>query len=111
MQIRILSFTIASILLASFPFQPTLDAQSDQEVFGQPDVTEVRASKWVSRLMEKDHLSKRKIDDTIARRAFDIYTRALDPMKIYFLNSDIEEFRTLETVSYTHLTLPTILLV
>ena len=42
--------------------------------------------------MQRDHLSSRPLDDAISERAFDQYVKTLDSMKIYFLQSDIEEF-------------------
>ncbi len=54
--------------------------------------TSTVVSKIVSRLMQSDHLSSRKLDDTISNRAFDMFVKNLDPMKAYFLQSDIEEF-------------------
>ena len=49
-------------------------------------------TRTVSRLLQNGHLSKAKIDDEISRRAFDQFLRLLDPMKMYFLQSDIDEF-------------------
>jgi carboxyl-terminal processing protease len=49
-------------------------------------------TRTVSRLLQNGHLSKAKIDDEISRRAFDQFMRLLDPMKMYFLQSDIDEF-------------------
>jgi len=50
-------------------------------------------SKVVAKLMQSDHLSSRKLDDTISHRAFDMFIKNLDPMKAYFLESDVEEFK------------------
>jgi len=43
-------------------------------------------------LLERDHLLQRPIDDEIARRWFKGYLEALDPRKIFFYQSDIDEF-------------------
>lgn len=43
--------------------------------------------------LEREHFLRRPIDDEIAHRWFDIFLESLDPMKIYFLQSDIETFR------------------
>jgi carboxyl-terminal processing protease len=46
----------------------------------------------VSSLMSRMHIAKQPLDDEISRRAFDTIIRGLDPMKVYFLKSDIERF-------------------
>jgi carboxyl-terminal processing protease len=43
-------------------------------------------------LLPKRHISGRKVDDEISGRALDNYIKALDPMKLYFQQSDIDEF-------------------
>ncbi|MBU6275278.1 MAG: carboxy terminal-processing peptidase [Planctomycetes bacterium] len=44
----------------------------------------------VRNLLERQHFTRRGIDDEIARRWFTTFLEALDPMKIYFLQSDID---------------------
>ena len=51
----------------------------------------------VAKLMQDDHLSKRKLDDTISTRAFEMFIKNLDPTKSYFLQSDIDEFSKWKT--------------
>jgi carboxyl-terminal processing protease len=50
----------------------------------------------VTSLLKKEHLSRRPIDDTISKRAFEIFLDQLDPLKIFFLQSDFDEFRRYE---------------
>lgn len=47
----------------------------------------------VRSLMERGHISKQRIDDTISERCLDAYLKSLDPWKLYFYQSDIDEFR------------------
>ncbi len=42
--------------------------------------------------LEREHFTRRPIDDEIARRWFDIFLESLDPMKVYFLQSDVDAF-------------------
>ena len=42
--------------------------------------------------LEREHFLRRPIDDEIAHRWFDTFLEALDPMKVYFLKSDIDGF-------------------
>ena len=49
-------------------------------------------ARLVARLMQRDHLSARPLDDSISERAFANFIKTLDPAKVYFLKTDIEEF-------------------
>jgi carboxyl-terminal processing protease len=46
----------------------------------------------VSKLMAKQHLSRHPLDDEISARAMKIFTQGFDVRKLYFLQSDIDEF-------------------
>jgi carboxyl-terminal processing protease len=46
--------------------------------------------KNVAKYMRDAHLSKHKLDDEISSRAFDQFLRTFDPLKMYFLQSDID---------------------
>ncbi len=46
----------------------------------------------VTKKMVRDHLSKHPLDDEISSRAFEQFLRSLDPLKLYFLQSDIDSF-------------------
>jgi carboxyl-terminal processing protease len=50
----------------------------------------------VTRLMHKEHLSGRLMDDELSQRCFDGFFKSLDPMKVYFNQGDIDEFRPQE---------------
>lgn len=47
----------------------------------------------VTSLVGNEHLSKHPLDDEISQRGLGIFLKSLDPMKVYFLQSDIDEFR------------------
>ena len=49
-------------------------------------------ARMVMQLLPKRHISGRKVDDEISSRALDIFLKSLDPMKLYFYQSDIDEF-------------------
>ncbi len=42
--------------------------------------------------LEREHFLRHPIDDEISRRWFDTFLEALDPMKVYFLQQDIDFF-------------------
>lgn len=50
----------------------------------------------VSQLLKRQHLSKHPIDDEISQRGFKHFIEMLDPNKVYFYQSDIDEFRKYE---------------
>ncbi len=47
----------------------------------------------VTYFLGRQHMTKHAIDDVIAARTFDSYMETLDPMKVYFTQADIDEFR------------------
>jgi carboxyl-terminal processing protease len=57
-----------------------------------PTRNERSVAKVVARMMKDEHLSGRGLDETISSRAFDQYIKTLDPMKLYFMQSDIDDF-------------------
>lgn len=52
----------------------------------------------VCSLMEKGHVSQRKLDVTISRRLHKSFLRLFDPLKLYFLESDANEFANSENL-------------
>ena len=55
-----------------------------------------RIAIMVSSRLDLHHLSEMRIDDEISRRAFEMFFKTLDPMKMYFLQSDVDEFKSEE---------------
>ena len=45
-------------------------------------------------LMESKHLSRHRLDDEISQRALDTFIKELDPLKLFFYQSDVDEFMT-----------------
>ncbi|MCR9291764.1 MAG: S41 family peptidase, partial [bacterium] len=46
----------------------------------------------VAKFMDEQHFSKHSLDDEISQRAFDRMLESLDPLKLYFLQEDIDSF-------------------
>ncbi len=46
----------------------------------------------VTNLLKQQHLLQRPLDDEISHRALEMFLKNLDPMKVYFYQSDIDEF-------------------
>ncbi len=53
--------------------------------------------KTVAQIMDEQHFSKHPLDDEISSRAFDHMLRSLDPLKLYFLQSDVDKFKANKT--------------
>jgi carboxyl-terminal processing protease len=49
-------------------------------------------AKAVTFLLNQQHLTRHALDDEMSGRAFDLFIKALDPSKLYFNQSDIDEF-------------------
>lgn len=49
-------------------------------------------AKYVCRMVAKHHINHGEIDDAIAVKLFDAYLANLDPQRLYFVASDIDEF-------------------
>ena len=72
-------------------------AETRADDLGRPTVINKMVAKLVTKLMQDDHLSNRPLDDQISQRAFDLFVKSLDPMKVYFSQSDIDEFSVWRT--------------
>ncbi len=56
----------------------------------QPEVREARAAHLAAELLSRYHYKAVPIDDALSAKTFDQYLKALDPEKLYFLQSDID---------------------
>src|SRR3954469_17611875 len=50
----------------------------------------------VCEFLHRGHLAKPEINDEISRRLFQKFLKDLDPSKLYFVKSDVDEFKKLE---------------
>jgi carboxyl-terminal processing protease len=50
-------------------------------------------TKAVVQLLRTQHMSKHPLDNEIAHRFLDRYLKMLDPMKLYFLQQDVDQFK------------------
>jgi carboxyl-terminal processing protease len=57
-----------------------------------PSVSDRNVTRAVTFLMKREHLSKHPLDDEISRRGLELFLKNLDNMKLYFYQSDIDEF-------------------
>ncbi len=59
-----------------------------------PQPEDQETARIVVELLERGHMARPVIDDQIALKWFDNYLKELDPQKLYFLKSDVQEFKT-----------------
>lgn len=62
-----------------------------------PSEKDARVAKIVSLLMPNRHLSRRPLDDQASQRGLKLFLESLDPMKLYFNQSDFDEFSRFQT--------------
>lgn len=46
---------------------------------------------YFSRILEARHFSQKRINSEVSERAFDLYIKAIDPMKLYFTEADVKD--------------------
>jgi len=85
--------TLAVVALAVvFGFTPTtLRAEP------KPDRQDKVIAQLVCEYLQQGHLNKPEIGDEVSKRLFRRFIKAIDPAKLYFLKSDIDEFKKQET--------------
>lgn len=57
-----------------------------------PSARDRQITLTVSMLMERQNLSGHRLDDTISQRCLDTFIKELDPLKLFFYQSDVDEF-------------------
>lgn len=59
---------------------------------GKPTAHDRHVSLAVAALLQREHISGRKLDDELAARAVENFLKSLDPWKLYFYQSDVDAF-------------------
>jgi carboxyl-terminal processing protease len=80
-----------SAVVTSFLLSGYLITSWAQEVLA-PSGEDRRIARTVSGMLSEHHVSGKKLDDTSAQHGFGNFVKDLDPRKIYFLQSDVDEF-------------------
>ncbi len=57
-----------------------------------PTASDRHITNQVVTLLKKEHLSNRDLDDQVSQRGLETFLKSLDPMKMYFYQSDVDEF-------------------
>ncbi len=80
-------------LLMVLSLAPLATSAPKQSGLTEPSARDRQITLAVVALLGREHLSTHELDDEISRRAFENFIKALDPMKVYFYQSDIDAFR------------------
>jgi len=64
-----------------------------QQLVAEKTTKDQEIAKDVCRMLEDLHISKKQIDDNISQKLFNKFVKDLDPQKLYFLESDINDFK------------------
>lgn len=68
-----------------------VEAKPVQEMTG-PTANDRTVTRLVAMMMKREHLTKHPLDDEISRRGLDLFLKSLDGRKLYFYQSDVDEF-------------------
>ena len=79
--------------LAMFLALSTVGAAGVQAELDGPKPNDRNVPLVVSSLMKRQHLLRHPVDDEMSRRGLTQFLKTLDPMKMYFLKPDIDEFQ------------------
>jgi carboxyl-terminal processing protease len=73
---------------ASQAVQPPQVGTAPPVAIRPPDAREAKLAAAITKLLEEDHLRRRRIDDAVSKAAFAIYLERLDPGKMFLLKGD-----------------------
>ncbi|HIA19843.1 MAG TPA: tail-specific protease [Planctomycetaceae bacterium] len=85
--VRSLLMVSVLITVVTFGFWGSHAAELDK-----PTAKDRRVTLLISSLIQRQHLSKHALDDEISGRAIKTFFKTIDPLKLYFLQTDIDEF-------------------
>ncbi len=88
---RFLVGALAGLILISALVPLAVSAPRRSELT-TPSARDRQITLAVVSLIGREHLSAQELDDEISRRTFENFLKALDPMKVYFYQSDIDAF-------------------
>ena len=68
-----------------------VDAKLVSEVTA-PSAMDRNVARLVAMMMKREHLTKHPLNDEISQRALDLFLKSIDGRKLYFYQSDVDEF-------------------
>lgn len=64
-----------------------------RQICSSDQVDQQQTARMVAQMIPTFHLSQRPLDDAISAKLVDGYVKELDPQKLYFFQSDVDQFR------------------
>src|SRR5450830_754967 len=87
------AFTAAAVAAPVAMAQPLAEkADKAALVALKPDPAQAQAALWASKFLARYHYKAMPLDDAMSEKIFDRYFKNLDSEKLYFLQSDIDQF-------------------
>lgn len=95
----VVGFSIPALMIVACLANPSVGLCQDAARKGlqPPTGRDTQVTKIISFLMPKNHISADPLNDQISSRALDLFVNTLDPFKLYFYQSDINEFNRYRT--------------
>ncbi len=90
-------FSSLAGLLSVLILSPLATSAPNTSELTEPSARDRQITLAVVSLLGREHLSTHELDDEISQRAFQNFLKVLDPMKVYFYQSDIDAFRNYES--------------
>jgi len=91
---RLFSVALVFALILTIAASPSHAQEKAAVELAKPSDRDGVVARLVAVLMPRNHISSKGVDDEISKRAFKLFVKSLDPLKLYFLESDIAEFRS-----------------
>jgi carboxyl-terminal processing protease len=79
-------------LLVAALLVPLLQVRAVRAELSAPSANDRYVTRAVTMLLGREHLTRHQLDDEISERCLTTFLKALDPMKLYFNQSDIDAF-------------------
>lgn len=94
--LRFRFFALSAVLLALFGSISPARSVAAAEVTGalQPSARDTSIAINFAKILEIRHFSQKKIDSDVSQQAFDLFIKAVDPMKLYFTDQDVKQFES-----------------
>lgn len=97
---RTKQFLLSALIALSILFTVNATAcaarNSSQESSAPAELKQTTRDKNIAinftRMLEMRHISRRKIDESVSARGFELYLKAVDPGKLYLTKADVDEF-------------------
>jgi carboxyl-terminal processing protease len=112
MLIATLACAMSAHLVAAQPEKvPAIATSTTTPPQLKPLAAQTQAALWASRVLARYHYKATPLDDALSEKIFDRYFKSLDSEKLYFVQSDIDQFAPMrskldDAINNENLTLP-----